>query len=336
MDEDEYEKVLRSMDDVLRPYWSIQDDIERLLKSQLEFQSQISQLLEPYDHAKIHLDFLADPTVKLQEKIQRNLYPSETIRSQLRDVLNPHLEAQKQLEELLQPQKWIQDHFECILKPQVDFVESIRSQLEPVNFVRDQIGDLLGPINCYLTELKDLQISVDPAGNVSIEGDEILAGDIRAVTSTFPESQATVWDFVQQLVGWLERLAPRLRQAIVFLILPYVMAIVANLTTPIYEEWWKKYAGTDLRVARKEITRSAAELYDAEELDGCRFVYATRLHVRSDGSIKAEIIDSLTMGKIVRVIQRVKRWTEVKYIHNTTGEIATGWVFSRYLRRFEK
>ncbi|WP_089729338.1 SH3 domain-containing protein [Candidatus Thiosymbion oneisti] len=335
MDED-YKKILRSMDALLRPYKSIQDNIEHLSRPQSEFQDQISQLLKPYNSAKSYLDTLEDPVLKLQEKIQRSLYSFDIIKSQLKEVPNPRLETQKQLEDLLRPQRWIQDHLKWVLKPQANFVKSIRSQLAPATLARNQIADLLNPINRYLSELQNFSIDVDVAGNVSIDGEEISAAEISAAASSFQAAQESVREFLQSLITWLGQLTPRLRQAILFLVLPYVISIVANLTTPIYQEWWREYVATDARVAKKKIIRDAHELYDSEELADYRFVYATRLHIRASGSMHAEIIGSLVLGKTVRVIKRVKRWTEVEFLRDDTGETCTGWVYSRYLRKFEK
>lgn len=334
--DDDYKKMLRSMDDILRPYRSIQNDLERLLKPQLEFQDQVSRLLEPYDHARSYLDAIENPALKLQEELQRHLYPSETIESELQHFLHPHLEAQKQLEDLLRPQRWIHDQLGDLLKPQADFLASVRAQFESVVLARDQIADLINPLNHYLAELHGFAINVDAAGNVFIGGEEVSADEISAATNTFGAAQESVRAFVQGLLSWLDQLTPRLRQAVLFFILPYLISVVATLTTPMYEEWWKEHFATDPRVVKKKIVVEANELYDAEELADYKFVYATRLHVRAEGRMHAEIIDTVPLGKTLRVVRREKAWTEVEYLSDSTEETRTGWVFSRYLHKFEK
>lgn len=333
---DDYKKLLRSMDHLLDPYRSIQEDLERFLKPQLEFRDQVSRLLEPYDCARPYLDAIKNPTIKLQQDLQRNLYPAETIRDQLQEFLNPHLEAQRQLEDLLRPQKWIQDQLANILKPRADFLASVRAQIEHVAFARDQMADLINPLSQYLAEFQGLAINVDATGSVFIDGEEISAEEIREAAGTFEDPQESVREFVQGLVSWLAQLTPRLRQAVLFLLLPYLISIVANLTTPLYQQWWREYGATDPRVTKKEIILEAKELYDSEELGEYRFVYATQLHVRAEGSMHAEITDSLSLGKSVRVIRRKKAWTEVEYLNGSTGETSTGWVYSRYLHKFER
>jgi hypothetical protein len=333
---DEFKNMLRSMDDLLHPYRSIQEEVERLLKPQLEFQDQISRLLERYDHVRVSLDAIENPAAKLQRVMQRNLYATDTIRDQLRELLSPQLEAQKQFDDLLRPQRWMQDQLAHLLKPQADFLASVRAQLEPVALVRGHIADLIEPLNQYLSEFQGLEIDVDSAGNVFIDDDEVLAGEISAVTSSFHAAPDSVQQFVESFVTWLSQLTPRLRQAVLFLLLPYIISVVATLTTPLYQEWWREHVSADPRVAKKEILLEASELYDREELARYRFVYATRLHVRAEGNMNAEIIDNLPLGKSVLIVRRQKAWTEIEYLNDSTGEAGTGWVYSRYLHKFER
>ena len=118
--------------------------------------------------------------------------------------------------------------------------------------------------------------------------------------------------------------------------MPYFLAIIANLTTPIYEEWWKEYADYDQREAKKEIIREAHDLYSTEELFEYRFVYASILNVRESSSTKSKIIGDLHLGKAVKLIKKVKSWSFIEYQDSMTSEVKKGWVFSRYLRKFEK
>jgi len=325
----DYNKILRSMDDLIRPYKYIQSDLERLLKPQL------SPLFDSY--AGPYLDAIQDRGAHLKQELQRNLYPLKTIESQLRSLFRPHLEAQKRLEEIIPPRHWIQDQFAALLKPPADFLESIRLPLDhQVMRAHEQITSLLDPLNQYLSELQGFAINVDAIGNVSIDGDEISMEEIHAATQTFEATQKSAREFLQSFTTWLGQQTPRVRNVFLFLILPYVVAIVANWTTPIYQEWWNERATTDPRVVKKEIILEAQERYGAARLREYRFVYASQLHIRAGGRMQAEIIDSVTLGKSVRVIRRKKAWTEIEYLNNNTDQLSRGWVYSRYLQKFEK
>jgi uncharacterized protein YgiM (DUF1202 family) len=63
---------------------------------------------------------------------------------------------------------------------------------------------------------------------------------------------------------------------------------------------------------------------------------ASTLIVREIGTTKSDIIGVLHLGKAVKIINKAKSWSFVEYQDSLTGEVKTGWVFSRYLRKFEK
>ena len=76
--------------------------------------------------------------------------------------------------------------------------------------------------------------------------------------------------------------------------------------------------------------------FTLDELRPHRFTSATILHVRSEGNTNSEIIDELKHGKVVRVITKDKRWCLIEYNDSFTGATLRGWVFSRYLLKFER
>lgn len=332
--DDDYSKMLRAMDDLVRPYRSTQDAIERLMKPQLELQDRVSRLLEPYGHVRSILDAMESPAQKLREEFERGLGSQQYIRSQQEEFLDAKYQLQKQFEDLLRPQRWVDDKFHEVISPQAEFVASAWAYLKPSELAREQIQKLLNPLNQYLSELHDFAIDIDAAGNLLIDGEQIPAAEISAAAKTFDGAQESARTFLQDLVIWLGQLTPPLRQVFLFLVLPYVISIFANLTTPIYQEWWVEHVATEPRVAKKEIMFQAHEFYDENDLVDYRFVYATRLHVHAEERMRSEIIDSLYLGKSVRVIRRKKAWTEIEYLDESTRMVCRGWVYSRYLHKF--
>ena len=334
--DDNYRKMLRAMDEQLYSVGSAQREIERLLTPQLDFQNQISKLAKPYDLARSFLDEIDSPVAKLQEEMQRHLCSTSQIQEHLQSFLENRFSAQKQLEELLQPQRWIQDQLSDLMQSQQSSISSLRDQLEPISIAGKHIADLIEPLNRYLTEFQDLDIEVDSVGNVFIDGDEVSAEEISQTANAFVAQRGSIRDFVEGLVTWLSQLNPLLRYAVMLLVLPYIVSVVANLTTPLYQEWWRGYQNQAPRSAKKQIILDANQLYHRDELSRYRFVNASTLNVRSGAHLKAEIIDNLPFGKSVLVIRREKAWTNIEYLDESTGEPAIGWVYSRYLHKFDK
>ena len=65
-----------------------------------------------------------------------------------------------------------------------------------------------------------------------------------------------------------------------------------------------------------------------------RFVSTDVLFVRSNKSIKSYKIGELKYGDVVTVLNKSKNWTLVEYSENDC--YIKGWVFTRYISRFDK
>ncbi|MDX7872694.1 SH3 domain-containing protein [Aeromonas caviae] len=124
-------------------------------------------------------------------------------------------------------------------------------------------------------------------------------------------------------------------QLIVTLILSYFLNVFSNLSMPLYENWEYLFQRETPRVATKLVSQTANKGYEIDELSHYRFVVASVLNIRDEPSIKSEVIDELKNGMVVKFIAKSKRWTHIEYLCNETGERKTGWVFSRYLRKFD-
>ncbi|MDM5264506.1 SH3 domain-containing protein [Sulfurovum sp. XTW-4] len=67
--------------------------------------------------------------------------------------------------------------------------------------------------------------------------------------------------------------------------------------------------------------------------DSHRFITVDGLRVRSEPSIKAQIIDHLNQGKIVEIVDKDKSWTKV--IYEVDDSTIQGWIFTRYTKKFD-
>ena len=180
------------------------------------------------------------------------------------------------------------------------------------------------------------RIVVGNDGAITVSEEKVDIREINDGVERLSKDYSSAQEFLEQLFILLEKLSNGARIVLLYLVLPYFLAIIGNLTTPIYEEWWKEYANYDQREAKKEIIREAHDLCSAEELFEYRFVYASILNVRESSSTKSKIIGELHLGKAVKLIKKAKSWSFIEYQDSMTSEVKKGWVFSRYLRKFEK
>ncbi|HHG3187188.1 SH3 domain-containing protein [Vibrio parahaemolyticus] len=163
-------------------------------------------------------------------------------------------------------------------------------------------------------------------------GFEINADAIEDAVTQF--STAPALESSSSILDWYNNQPPSM-QLIIGLIFSYWIGVFCNLSMPLYEDWSQLFSDTNSRVAPKLIVNEARKEYDLTDLKNYRFVVATILHVRNEPTINSDILDELENGKTVKLIEKSKRWVLVEYLCDDTGEYKTGWVFARYLHRFE-
>jgi len=193
----------------------------------------------------------------------------------------------------------------------------------------------LKPLGEHLLSSNFDSTELNQDGSFSFEGGIVEADTlndcINVITTESDAGDYTLDSFVK----WFNSLSDRLKTVVVCLLIPYCISIFANLTTPIYEDWFQEITMTDQRSAKREVIKEANRLYDLVELKDYRFVIASVLHVRESGNRKYEIIDELYLGKTIKVVNKFKRWTLVEYFDENAEKIKQGWVFSRYLENLQ-
>ncbi len=70
-------------------------------------------------------------------------------------------------------------------------------------------------------------------------------------------------------------------------------------------------------------------------VDNARYVIAEKLNVRNGPSKDYDIIDTLKYGTVVKVKSKVKYWTEILYKDIDNDIFIEGWVYTRYLEKFD-
>lgn len=214
--------------------------------------------------------------------------------------------------------KWLTLHKNAISK-----FEHISSRLNSdfiFNLSDDAISHVLSNPNLEQS-LEDTYIELDD------DSIEESIRDLEVVSLSSDEAQ---------FQSWYDNLKPS-GQLLISLFLSYWLAIFANLTTPIYEDWAHIFETETPRSAGKLIVEEATELYNRSSLKDYRFVMVnTSLHVRAEANMNSEILDDLGNGKVVHFLTKSKRWAQVQYLCSDTGEERAGWVLTRYLKKFEK
>lgn len=311
---------IAAMNKALVPHRRMQEKIAKILEPQRQMQEQIAKILEPQRRMQEQIAKLLEPQRRMQEHIAKALEPQRQVQEQLAKALEPQRRMQEQLAQLLEPRWRIEN--------------GISDALSSQSMVLQQLSRL----NQEVAKSRISGIQLVSENQVNAGGDVVSVQEISEEIESIPAVREAEngLEFVTALLDWLSGQTETVKNAVLFLVLPYVIAIFANLTTPIYEEWWFELRELPAREIQKSIVREANRAYEPEELLDYRFVTASILHVRKQGGMQHAIVGELYQGKIIRLLMKNRRWCLVEFVDIDTGKISQGWVFSRYLGRFSK
>lgn len=320
------------MDDHFRRFSLLQEQIKKMLEPQLRLQNQVQDILKAH---QFDLSKYAEPHGYLAAQFERQLFPMMELKRQVEQFAAPQNMMEDSIRKMLEPQIQLQQQIDEVFTSQLKQFDALKDAFSPEKFGFGEVSRFLDPLNQYVAELASADVHLSDSASLIVDGYEVSLAEVDAAVEQMgePESEEAL---IQRLIEVLGRLAKPVRIALVKIFITYFLAILANLTTPIYADWWEQYSHLEPRVAKKEIVRDAEELFTAEQLLGYRFVYATLLHVRAEGVMSGEVIDALPMGKTVKVVERRKSWSLIEYEDPESEEVLQGWVFSRYLMKFRE
>jgi len=304
--------------------------IQKTLEQQRRWQDSIEKVLEPHRIMQQQIDKLLEPQRRWQEYVDKLLEPQRAWQKQIDKILEPQRQLQEWIDRLLEPQKMWQEHLDKFLEPQRRLQEQINNLIAPEHTWRKILEK-------YLSNLES--IKVDSSGAISIGTESFTASEVSKELNALSQELSiarTFKEFFDRLFAYLVLIGRPLAHILLAILVPYIVAIIANVTTPIYEDWWSEYFGKTKQEITESIREEALATYDIEQLRGHRFVVARSLRVRSGPSTNDEIIGKLNMGKVVRLLEKEKSWFLVEYYSEKEDRICKGWVFSRYLAKFTK
>ena len=92
-------------------------------------------------------------------------------------------------------------------------------------------------------------------------------------------------------------------------------------------------------VIKKEVTKEIYNTVDdtlmrRDIFNNFRFVDVDCLNVRTSDSINSRIVGKLYFGQVVKIIYKIRNWTLIEYIDDSEDICIKGWVFTRYIKRF--
>ncbi|MDP2363488.1 MAG: SH3 domain-containing protein [Ignavibacteria bacterium] len=174
-------------------------------------------------------------------------------------------------------------------------------------------------------------IHINGDGTFSVGNESVSQEEILEYINDFSINYESYIDSINGFIEQLKNLSnPVIKVVLIYLFIPYFIAIFANLTTSYWEEQWNQFPNLSTREVKKEIISSANGNYNSQFLRDHPFVATKILYVRKYESTRAEMVDELYIGKTVKVIDKKRSWCLIEYQDSDANELKQGWVFSRY------
>jgi hypothetical protein len=322
------------------------------------FKSMVEKMVEDQRRWQEHLDKVLEPQRRVQEQINKILEPNRRLLDAIEERSLMMERVIKQAEKVhaiqREAQKWIQKFQEPLierLRMQETITESINLQKRLADqFIKIPLAQHFTWISeaqmhwaagaeAHLSRFDPDTIKVTPRGDIVLDRETVNAEDVKSSLELLNKelvAVSTPGEYFQRIFSFLDRLNPRLAKAVFSVLFHFMLAILANLTTPIFVPWWKELTGLPKEEVATKIRENALNRYDPSQLKNHRFVTANRLQIRAAPGKEQRVIGTLPRGKLVRVIRSKQHWTKVEYLDERQQKERQGWVATSHLGKLTK
>ncbi|AHG62870.1 hypothetical protein MIM_c07710 [Advenella mimigardefordensis DPN7] len=252
----------------------------------------------------------------------------------INSLFEPYRKKQKEIQDILKPQLALQSRYRAVLEPlaQTSFQAAVGRILASELRNNRSIVDALERFNPRLSDEEMASVHLEDDGEFSVAGEVVTVEALdQALKQLEIQPSTDDQDFIDQFFKIFARLTKEVKTFLHLLLL----TICANQLAPLLERWAEEFANTTPRVAVKAIKQEAKAFYEPGMVSNYRFVTVSLLNVRKSNSSRSEKIDTLSLGKTVTIVTKLKDWTLVEYLDDE-GDMREGWVFSRYLHKLVK
>ncbi|CAG9164191.1 SH3 domain-containing protein [Cupriavidus pampae] len=163
------------------------------------------------------------------------------------------------------------------------------------------------------------------------------ASAIQAITAD-AEAQPSLQAAVDQIIAAIKATKePAVQKVLWLVLLPLFFMLLGAFLTPYADFHIKQLLEAKSKQGATKVVKEAAReaIGDVSVLRDYRFIGTKLLIVRSAPSARAPQLGQLRFGYLVRILQRNGDFTLISWRNTDSNVEIQGWVFSRYLRRFD-
>ena len=300
----------------------MEDDLDpkAQLKKVLDTERKMRAMFEPSSAVKALMES--------ERKMRAMFEPSSAVKA--------FMESERKMRAMFEPSSAVKALMESERKMRAMFEPSsaVKAFMESERKMRESIGEpFINRLATVAQSLTPIEFNINPDGSIVGQEASFKISDLQsAIASCINKSSAsTSVSFEIRLNDVLDNVVkqhPILAKIIIFILLP----IIINIYTSIY---FTESTGTNHSLLIKQIKKEVQQQpIDPDLFKQFRFVSSPSLNVRSEETKKSRLVGQLYLGDVVKIVNKKKNWTLVEY-SDTSGEtIIRGWVFTRYLKKF--
>ncbi|QZY56655.1 SH3 domain-containing protein [Crassaminicella profunda] len=226
-------------------------------------------------------------------------------------------------------------------------VQSATRGLETLGVAFQPLKSVMTEKLAEINELNFEDVDIDRNGTMTYTGEIMDLNDTVQRVSYFLEEDISIQERIMRVVNCFKKAHPLVCFMIIFFMYSPIQCAYNNSVYNLINQTIGEHRLIESnnimmqkKAIKKEVKKEIHNRVDDEELKkeilkDYRFVSADCLNVRMKGTKKSRVIYKLHVGQPVRIINKQKNWTQIEYKSEDGNVYVKGWVFTRYIKRFD-
>lgn len=349
----EHRELMASLADPLKEHRELMESLADPLKEHREMMASIA---DPFKEHRELMASLADPLKEHREMMASIADPLKEHRELMKSLADPLKDHREMIATIADPLKEHRELMASLADPLKEHWALMASMADPLKEFRASIADIPNPLKELSTSIAGIDsfqllknVAFEIGGDLSfhVEGLISLASRRMTISELQDLSYQVIHDSSLEPSGTLEESLnnlieeirsqkdPLTQKLLMWFIYPLIVAVIVSFINPVVNHYVESHLNEDKRSLSKKIESKAKKsVSNSSVLKDFRYVTADTLNVRFSATQKSETIGFLYFGYAVIIIDRQKSWTLVEWNDPVSEVRITGWVFSRYLTKF--
>ena len=335
----EHRELMASPADPLKEHRELMASIADPLKEHRELMASFSDPLK--EHREL-IESLADPLKEHREMMASIADPVQEHRELMKSLADPLGEHREMLATIADPLKEHRTLMASLADPLEEFRASIAGIPNPLKELSTSITGI-GSFELLRNVAFEIggDLSFDAEGLISVASKRMAVSDLQdlsyqVIHDSSLEPSGTLEELLNNLINEIRsQKDPLTQKLLMWFVYPLIVAVIVSFINPVVNNYVESHLNEDKRSLSKKIEENARRsVADGSVLKDFRYVTADTLNVRSSSTQKSKTIGLLYFGYAVIIIDRQKSWTLVEWNDPESEVRISGWVFSRYLAKF--